>query len=339
MDDVVSEPTPVGLERLAELAGAGDAPVSLSPYSETRCLVVNATGHLPEGDAARVTDWLARLVCPSVAVADDDADPAVTARCDVVVPDNQSTQPVAEAVARNPVAATVLVQVLRTSEGLPLESSLLVESLAYAGLQGGEEYARWLDDRPGESTADSGEEGPAVLMHRNARRLDVELNRPGHRNAMSVEMRDALMEVLSLVKADDSIKRVELSGRGRCFSVGGDLTEFGTAPDPASGHVIRGLALPGRLLADCADRVHVHVHGACIGSGVEFPAFAGHVSTAPNAHFQLPEVGMGLIPGAGGTTSIARRIGRQRLAWWALTGRRIRAERAREWGLVDAIEE
>lgn len=130
---------------------------------------------------------------------------------------------------------------------------------------------------------------------------------------------------------------MELTGRGRCFSVGGDLTEFGTVPDPAAGHIVRGLSVPGQFLAACADRVHAHVHGACIGSGVEFPAFAGRVTADAGAHFQLPEVGLGLNPGAGGCVGIARRIGRQRLAWLALTGKRIRAQRALEWGLVDEI--
>jgi enoyl-CoA hydratase len=101
---------------------------------------------------------------------------------------------------------------------------------------------------------------------------------------------------------------------------------------------VRALALPGRLLAQCADRVQVRVHGACVGSGIEFPAFAGRIVAAPDAYFQLPELRFGLIPGAGGCVSIARRIGRQRTAWLALSGKRIDARAALDWGLVDAIE-
>jgi enoyl-CoA hydratase/carnithine racemase len=58
---------------------------------------------------------------------------------------------------------------------------------------------------------------------------------------------------------------------------------------------------------------------------------------APGAFFQLPEVGFGLVPGAGGTVSLPRRIGRQRTAWLALTGRRLPVEEALGWGLVDEI--
>ncbi|MFP6795782.1 MAG: enoyl-CoA hydratase/isomerase family protein, partial [Pseudomonadales bacterium] len=85
------------------------------------------------------------------------------------------------------------------------------------------------------------------------------------------------------------------------------------------------------------DRIEVHVHGACIGAGIELPAFAHRVIAQRNAFFQLPEVSMGLIPGAGGTASILPRIGRHRMAAWALTGVRIDAETAMLWGLVDEL--
>jgi enoyl-CoA hydratase/carnithine racemase len=63
------------------------------------------------------------------------------------------------------------------------------------------------------------------------------------------------------------------------------------------------------------------------------------VTAAPDAYFQLPEVGMGLVPGAGGSVSLPRRIGRQRTARLALGGERIDAETALAWGLVDEIRE
>ena len=68
-------------------------------------------------------------------------------------------------------------------------------------------------------------------------------------------------------------------------------------------------------------------------------AFAGYLSARQNARFCLPEVSLGLVPGAGGTASIPRRIGRQRTAWLALTGRSIDAQTALEWGLIDEISE
>jgi len=67
-----------------------------------------------------------------------------------------------------------------------------------------------------------------------------------------MEMRDAMCEALQPVLADASIEQVRLSGRGKCFSTGGGLTEFGSAPDPAIAPIVRSLALPVRLLAGIA---------------------------------------------------------------------------------------
>jgi enoyl-CoA hydratase len=95
----------------------------------------------------------------------------------------------------------------------------------------------------------------------------------------------------------------------------------------------------GLTLARCADRVEVHVHGSCIGAGIEIPAFSHRVVAKRDASFSLPEVGFGLIPGAGGTASLPRRIGRHRTAYAALSGEKIDALRAHEWGLVDQLVE
>ena len=96
-------------------------------------------------------------------------------------------------------------------------------------------------------------------------------------------------------------------------------------------------ASAGAILHRLRDRATVLVHGSCVGAGIEIPAFAGTVIAAPGTRFALPEVAMGLIPGAGGTVSIPRRIGRQRALWLALSGAQLDAATALEWGLVDAI--
>ena len=252
---------------------------------------------------------------------------------------SEDVAPLLAGIERAPIAATVLMQLLRVTEGMPLEAALTVESLAYSTLQAGPEFRAWLTAHRAPTAAQHSDTGPAVVLERDGDALRMELNRPSLRNAMTVEMRDALVEALQLVLADDSIRTVRISGRGKCFSTGGDLTEFGTAPDPASAHVVRSLALPGRLLAQCAARVHAQLHGACVGSGLEFPAFAGRVTAHPDTWFHLPEIEFGLIPGAGGCVSIPRRIGRQRAAWLMLSGRRINARTALDWSLVDEIRE
>ncbi|WP_206046753.1 enoyl-CoA hydratase/isomerase family protein [Mangrovimicrobium sediminis] len=278
--------------------------------------------------------WLLQQPQPVIAVGQ-----GATANADVVVVERAAADALVAGIERNPRAALVLVQVLRAIERLPLESALDLESMAYATLQAGAEHRTWLAAREDAPQLVAGGEGPAVLVSREGDVVFAQLNRSASRNSLSVEMRDALVELFELVLLDASIERVELSARGACFSVGGELREFGLAPDSAAAHYVRSVRSPGRLLSRCAARVHCHVHSACLGSGMELPAFAGRLSAEPRSFFQLPELGMGLIPGAGGCVSISRRIGRQRTAWLVLSGRKINAARALEWGLIDSIAE
>jgi enoyl-CoA hydratase/carnithine racemase len=77
------------------------------------------------------------------------------------------------------------------------------------------------------------------------------------------------------------------------------------------------------------------VHGQVLGSGLEMAAYCGWVQAHPDAVLGLPELSLGLIPGAGGTLSITRRIGRWRTAYLVLSGQTIDAATALRWGLVD----
>lgn len=335
----MSAPTPLRLEALLALAdpAAGEPPCS--PLSaQTSLLFDPAASGCSEGPRQRLIDWLARLPCPSIALASPDADAALLAAADVIAADAADAARLVQAIAAAPLAASVLVQVLRLSEGLPLAAALTAESLAYATLQAGPEHRHWLATREPPKPVRPRDEGPPVLLQREGAVLQIRLNRASRRNAMSAEMRDALVEALALVAADDSLREARLSGLGKCFSSGGDLDEFGLVPDAATGHAVRSLRLPARALIGCADRLRVHLHGACIGAGIELPSFAAHIDADPQAWFQLPELRYGLIPGAGGCVGIARRIGRQRTAWLALSGRRIGAAQALAWGLVDALQ-
>ncbi len=150
-------------------------------------------------------------------------------------------------------------------------------------------------------------------------------------------MRDALHEAFTLAALDPEIVQVSLRGAGRCFSLGAELGEFGTCRDPATAHDIRWRTLPARAAALCAEKLDVHVQGGCAGAGLELAAFARRFTAAPDAWFQLPELAMGILPGAGGCVSLTRRIGRQRTALLVLSGKRISARQSLAWGLVDAI--
>ena len=145
-------------------------------------------------------------------------------------------------------------------------------------------------------------------------------------------MRDELAEALTLAAADAEVTLVELRGEGAAFCAGGDLDEFGTRPDPATAHIIRLERSVGRLLARLRTPSVSYLHGACMGSGIELAAFTDRVLASPDTLIALPEIGLGLVPGAGGTVSLPRRIGRLRTAWLAFTGRPIDAAPHRPGG-------
>jgi hypothetical protein len=234
-----------------------------------------------------------------------------------------------------PMAATIACRVLRIGECLPFSRALDVESFAYSTLLGGAEFERWLEQRSLKPIATS--TVPLVLIERQADVVTLTLNHPNTHNAMTAEMRDALYAALANILDDPTMPTVMLQGAGKCFSTGGALPEFGTATDLAQAHHIRTLRSCTALFNRLGPRVHVQLHGACIGSGLEVAAAAAYRTATATAWFQLPELHMGLIPGAGGTKSVAQAIGRHRTAWMLLSGKRIDARRAHEWRLVHEI--
>lgn len=328
--------TTVGVRELCALGGSplGEAgsPFDASPY-----LLVQL-GEREELELEQAAArWLRRRPCPVIGIGDSAVPSAVADACDVVVADAGEAAPILANVRAAPLASMTFVQVLRVGEQLAVEQALVVESLAYSTLQAGPEFRRWLAARVPRPTPRPQDPGPAVLLERSGDTAQIRLNRPSRRNSLSVEMRDALCEALGLIVADDSIRSVRLSGNGPCFSSGGDLDEFGSAPDSATAHAVRSLRLPAALLVQCAGRVEFELHGACVGAGAELPAFGRRVRAHRDAFFQLPEIRLGLIPGAGGCVSIPRRIGRQRAAYMGLSAARIDAAQAHAWGLVDEL--
>ena len=324
----------------ALLAAALDAgpslPASTLTGSALLLIDLGRPAPLTADEAAALTRWLERQAAPVIGITPEGACHPLACACDALVPSLAEAHELSGNIEAAPLAAMVLVQLLRISEQLPIEQALLCESLAYATLQSGGEFRRWLESaaRPARAAPET---GAAVLLERRGANLSVRLNRPARRNALSVEMRDALVEALELVIADDSIEAVTVSGVGKCFSAGGDLSEFGSAADAPLAHAVRSVRCVPALLARCARRLRFRVHGAAIGAGVEMAAFAGHIEATADAFFQLPEIRYGLIPGCGGCVSIPRRIGRLRTAYLALSAQPLPAQQALEWGLIDAV--
>ncbi|MDO8361539.1 MAG: enoyl-CoA hydratase/isomerase family protein [Actinomycetota bacterium] len=237
-------------------------------------------------------------------------------------------------VQRNPLASTALAVLLRGTPGGDVEAGLAMESAVYSTLQAGPEFAAWRASATHRPAAD---DRPTVQVERAGPLLVVRLDRPHRHNAISTRLRDELTAALQLALFDDSIAAVELCGNGPSFCSGGDLGEFGSRLDPATAHHTRLARSPARLIHRLRERTVARLHGAAMGGGIEMAAFAGRVIAHPDTRIALPELGLGLIPGAGGTVSITGRIGRQRTALLALSTVSIDAPTALAWGLIDEI--
>ena len=238
------------------------------------------------------------------------------------------------AIARQP-AAAVAAQVVRMSLALGFDQALALESLAYSMLLASGGFRAWRDANPPRRRAEPSR--PRVRLAAEGAGLAIRLDRPAARNAFDAAMRDELAEALAFALEHPDRPPVILSGEGPAFSAGGDLDEFGTAKDPGEAHLIRTLRSPARLAHALGDRLTARLHGACVGAGIEVPAAAARVVAREGSFFRLPEVSMGLIPGAGGTASIPRRIGRQRACFMAISGADVDLSTALAWGLVDEI--
>ncbi|MYB08825.1 MAG: enoyl-CoA hydratase/isomerase family protein [Acidimicrobiia bacterium] len=348
--------SPIQATGLAEATSLLSLPYAGEDYGLADCPVI-----LVDLTAADLSQWPSSETVglvqstPAVMVASvpDDRDPAdapklaeVCAPFDIVlasgdlevplaVPADELDQ-IAAAATSSPSAAVAVVQLLRLSQGRSTADGLVAESLAYSTLQSGPQFQGWLASQPTRLVSVNPE--PAVLAERTGSTLRLTLNRPERHNAFSAEMRDGLVEQLRAAWADPSLDGIVLDGAGPTFCSGGDLAEFGTTSDPGTAHRVRSVRSAAFWIDRLAAKTRVMVHGTCVGAGVELPAYAHDVAAHPDTTFRLPEVAMGLVPGAGGTVSIARRIGRQRLCYFALTNTEIDTATALAWGLIDRIE-
>lgn len=175
-----------------------------------------------------------------------------------------------------------------------------------------------------------------LAVHSDGGYREVTLHRANAHNAIDRRMRDELIEILRAFRTDSAVEAIGLLGAGPSFCSGGDLREFGMGP-PVENYFARTQRSLPALFDALSGRLVIGVHGACIGAGLELAAFGNTVICATAARFQLPEVGMGLIPGMGGTVSVPRRIGRSRTLWLLVTGEEIDASTASAWGLVDEV--
>ena len=150
-------------------------------------------------------------------------------------------------------------------------------------------------------------------------------------NALGASVRQGVYEAIGRAAADGSVRAVVLAGRGRCFCGGADIREFGHPPVPPSlpEVIARIEASPKPVVAA--------LHGVAFGGGFELPLGCHYRIGAPSARVALPEVTLGLIPGAGGTQRLTRLIGAELALDMILSGKPVDAETACKQGILDAV--
>ena len=166
----------------------------------------------------------------------------------------------------------------------------------------------------------------------------VTLNRPHALNAYNIQMRDELYQVLAAIKDDPEVKVAIFRGAGeKAFCAGADLTEFLTAPSPIIARQVRWERDVWGLFLGITKPLIAALHGYVLGSGIEIALCCDIRVASEDARFAVPEMGLGIIPAAGGSQTLPRVIGRSQALDVLLSGRRIKAEEAHRIKLVNQV--
>lgn len=163
------------------------------------------------------------------------------------------------------------------------------------------------------------------------------LNRPEVLNAYNLAMRDELYQVMKAIREDDEVCIAVLQALGRDFCAGADLSEFGTAPSQVVARQVRWERDVWGSFLGIEKPLICGIHGYCVGSGAEMALLCDIRLASSDAVFAMPEVGLGMIPAAGGTETIPRYLGVGRAMDILLTRRRIGALEALDMGLVNRV--
>ncbi|NGP89298.1 enoyl-CoA hydratase/isomerase family protein [Fodinibius halophilus] len=166
----------------------------------------------------------------------------------------------------------------------------------------------------------------------------VTVNRPKKLNALNDKVLNELADVFKAIQVDEDIEAVIITGGGdKAFVAGADIKELREL-DNRSGRMAsqKGQQI-FQLIEDTRRPVIGAINGFALGGGAEL-AMACHLRIASeNAAFGLPEVGLGLIPGYGGTQRLSRLLGRARALEMILTGKQVSADEAQKLGLVNSV--
>ncbi len=165
----------------------------------------------------------------------------------------------------------------------------------------------------------------------------IRLNRPERYNALNRTMIREIVEAMERFDQDEAITVIVLNGEGKSFSAGADIDEMVDAT-PISMELLDPFADWDRI-----SRLHkpliAAVHGFVLGGGYELALACDLIYATPETQFGFPEVGLGVMPGAGGTQRLTKRIGRTRALEWLWTGDRMPASEAERLGIINRIVE
>lgn len=175
---------------------------------------------------------------------------------------------------------------------------------------------------------------PAVVLTRDERIVTLTLDRPEVLNAYDRQMRDEIFVALEWLHSEPEVSVLIVRGNGRTFSTGGDLREFGTAPSPVRAREVRQVRDVWGLWATLPCVSIAAVHGYAAGGGLEMALLCDLIVCATDARFGLPETGLGLIPGVGGTQTLPRAIGLGRASAMLLAGEWLDGREAVQSGLA-----
>ncbi|WP_104472602.1 enoyl-CoA hydratase-related protein [Acinetobacter indicus] len=163
----------------------------------------------------------------------------------------------------------------------------------------------------------------------------IELNRPEKRNALNNATLKELAEHLQQLDADSSVKAVVITGNPQCFAAGADLNELAQLDVVSIQHDQRPLLWKG--IDEFSKPLIMAVNGYALGAGFELALHGDMIITGENAQFALPEIGLGMLPGAGGTQRLARLVGQQLAMRWAMTGEMVSATTALQHGISSQV--
>lgn len=168
--------------------------------------------------------------------------------------------------------------------------------------------------------------------------LHVKLNRPEKRNAVNHQLISDVTECFLEVATQPSVKVVLLSGEGKCFSAGTDLTSFTAGSNQVDlRRFVRRYQKMFNEIELLEKVVIAVIHGYCFGAALELALACDMRICSEETLFNLPEVDMGIIPDGGGSQRLPRVIGLGRAKELILTGKTIDAHKAEQWGLVNKV--